>query len=156
MKKIIVLVVALAVLGGAWVVVSRLEPDLETVEPVVAARPVAEQEFLDSVLESPEVLDGAAGQASGRRHEASEPEGQAESPLYEVTLPTGRERHLLSDVVKPEAPRPLKEPVSADSLHFREDYASLRTDAVRNPNSPENRAGVVSLMEARQRRLGQK
>jgi len=156
MKKIIVLVVALAVLGGAWVVVSRLGTDLETVEPVVAARPAAEQGFLDSVLESPEVLDGAAGQAGGQRYEASQPEGQAGSPRYKVTLPTGKERHLLSDVEKPPTLRPLEEPVAADSLHFREDYASLRTDAVRNPNSPENRAGVVSLMEARQRRLGQK
>jgi len=72
------------------------------------------------------------------------------------TLPTGKERRLLSDVEKPPAPQPLKEPVPVESLHFHADYASLRTDAIRNPNSPENRAGVVSLMEARQRRLGQK
>ena len=112
-----------------------------------------EQAFLDAVLESPETLDGTVaelavptGQAGSLRHEASEPV---------CTLPVGRERHLLSDVEKPPAPQPLKEPVAAESLYFHADYASLRKDAIRNPNSPENRAGVVSLMQARQRRLGQ-
>lgn len=123
-------------------------------ETVVAERPAAEQGFLDTVLASPEALDGERAEGPGVRRQ---PTGDtALTPAVPVcTLPTGKERHLLSDVEKPSAPQPLAEPVAADSLHFRQDYASLRTDAVRNPDSPENREGVVSLMEARQRRLGQ-
>ena len=152
------MMVAMGVVAGiGWIVLNRETGNEKLLRrstvPCSALcgseRSEGEQAFLDSVLESPERLDGAVA-------ESAVPVGQAGSPRYEVTLPTGKERHLLSDVEKPPAPQPLKEPVPVESLHFHADYASLRTDAIRNPNSPENRAGVVSLMEARQRRLGQK
>ncbi len=152
------LLVALAIIatGIGWLVLSRGTGDGNSTVPCSefcgSERSEADQQLLDSVLESPEVLDGE-DLATKERKGHKKGEG---STVPVCTLPTGKDRQLLSDIEKPEAPRPLEEPVAADSLHFREDYASLRTDAVRNPNSPENRAGVVSLMEARQRRLGQK
>ena len=148
-KWMLLALAAIVVAGIGWLISANRGEGPEGTEGVVAERPAAEQGFLDSVLESPEVLDGESLATKERRDHK---EG---SSVPVCTLPTGKERHLLSDVVKPEAPQPLEEPVAADSLHFRKEYASLRTDAVRNPNSPENRAGVVSLMKARQRRLGQ-
>lgn len=45
-----------------------------------------------------------------------------------------------------------KEPVPVESLYFHKDYESMRKDEIRNPDSKENRAGVVALMKMRQRR----
>ena len=153
--KWMLLVAAVVVAGIGWIVLNREagneKPLLRSSVPCSvlcgSERSEEEQAFLDAVLESPELLDGkdlAAKERKGRKKE---------EPV--CTLPVGRERHLLSDIEKPPAPQPLKEPVAAESLYFHADYASLRKDEIRNPNSPENRAGVVSLMQARQRRLGQ-
>jgi hypothetical protein len=108
---------------------------------------MCEQDFLDAVLESPERMDA----------KILTPNEQQESQHKTVacSLPTGKKRHLLSDVKRSSSPLPKREPVAAESLYFWKDYASLRTDAIRNPDSAENRAGVVSLMKMRQRRLGQ-
>jgi len=150
------------VAGAGWWLSARQKAETGRGERTVAERSAEDQRLVDAVLESPERLDAedvAAMDTAGLEKEG----GLAGNPRYEggsavpvCTLPTGRERHLLSDVEKPPAPQPLKEPVAADSLQFRKEYASLRKDAIRNPDSAENRAGVVSLMEARQRRLGQK
>ena len=150
-KWMLLALAAFVAVGMGWLVASRQKAEPKDAEPVVAGRSVEDQQLLDSVLESPETLDG---KSFGVRRQPKG-DGALASAVPVCTLPTGKERHLLSDVEKPPAPRPLAEPVAADSLHFRKEYASLRTDAVRNPNSPENRAGVVSLMQARQRRLGQ-
>ena len=63
---------------------------------------------------------------------------------------------LLSEVERPGVARAEREPVSAESLYFWKDFSSLRKEEIRDPDSEENRAGVVSLMKARQGRLGQK
>lgn len=139
---------AIIAVGIGWFVADR-----KTVEPrnaasaVATQRPAAEQALVDAVLESPERLDAPVV-------ESAKPVREEPVPLI-CMLPTGKERHLLSDIEKPPSPQRLKEPVAAESLYFWKDYASLRKDAIRNPDSPENRAGVVSLMQARQRRLGQ-
>ena len=98
-----------------------------------------DQSLLDSVLESPERLDGLAVD---------------ESPVEPLAV--APRPQLLSEVERPEVARAEREPVAAESLYFWKDYASLRKDAIRDPDSEENRAGVVSLMKARQGRLGQK
>lgn len=72
------------------------------------------------------------------------------NPVVEEDRPQ-RLSQAQRDPVK-HAPR---EPVKADELYFWEDYSSMRKDAICNPDSAENRAGVVALMKARQRRLGQ-
>jgi len=41
-------------------------------------------------------------------------------------------------------------------LYFQKDFESLRTDAVRNPDSAQNRATVSALMQKRHQRLEQK
>ncbi len=98
------------------------------------------QSLFDSVLESPEVLDGLAVDGV---------------PVESVAVAPRPE--LLSEVERTvSVPTKEREPVAAQSLYFWSDYASLRKDAIRNPDSAENRAGVVSLMKARQGRLGQK
>lgn len=165
--------VALAILGVniGWVISLRHKEEPKNSEAVAARRPAAEQEFLAAVLESPERLDDAGLTAqkdpltnrpllsAGNRAEGIVSESKTEPMAKTVpvcTLPTGKERQLLSDIEKPSAPQPLAEPVKAEELYFWKDYSSLRTDAIRNPNSAANRAGVVSLMQARQRRLGQK
>ena len=48
----------------------------------------------------------------------------------------------------------LREPVAASELYFHKDFESLRKEEIRNPDSAENRAGVVAMMKARQRRTG--
>ena len=147
-KWMLLAVAGMVAAGTGWLVSGRYKEESRKAEPVVAERLAAEQEFLDAVLESPERMDGAVAASA-------EPGGEVTEMLV-CTLPTGKERRLLSDIEKPPAPRPLKEPVSAESLYFWNDYASLRKDAIRNPDSEENREGVVSLMKTRQRRLGQK
>jgi len=165
-RWILIGVAGVAVAGIGWFVASRGTGNGDSAvscsKPCGFERSEGDQRLVDAVMESPEALD-AEGLAATGRTERKEETGQAGSPRYEgesavpvCTLPTGKERHLLSDIEKPPAPQPLEEPVAADSLQFRKDYASLRKDEIRNPNSPENRAGVVSLMEARKRRLGQK
>ena len=160
-KKWMLMGIAAVVAAGiGWFVASRGTGNGDSAvscsKPCGFERSEGDQRLVDAVLESPEMLDGEKSATKNTKtHEKTE--GVGEFPAVPVcTLPVGKERHLLSDVEKPSAPQPLKEPVAAESLQFRKDYASLRKDEIRNPNSPENRAGVVSLMEARKRRLGQK
>lgn len=47
-----------------------------------------------------------------------------------------------------------RNPTSVESLYFHKDYESMRKEEIRNPDSEENRAGVVALLKARQRRAG--
>lgn len=126
--------------GIGWLASARHAKETMIKQDAVAERPAAERDVLDAALESPEAMDRAAT--------------DAEPAVPVCPLPTGSGRHLLSDIEKPPTPQPLKEPVKIENLYFHADFASLRTEAVRNPDSPENRAGVVSLMKARQRRLG--
>lgn len=119
------------VVGIGWWTSFRSSPSPEIPNPMT-------QSLLDSVLESPEVLDGLV---------------MDESPVEPVAVAPRPE--LLSEVERPAVARVEREPVAAESLYFWSDYASLRKDEIRNPDSEENRKGVVSLMEMRQRRLGQ-
>jgi hypothetical protein len=74
-----------------------------------------------------------------------------------LTVPTNRPA-LLSEVTAKDTAteeHPLaiqKTPVAAEDLYFWEDYASLRKEEIRNPESDENRAGVIALLKARQHR----
>ena len=45
------------------------------------------------------------------------------------------------------------EPVPASDLYFWTAQESLRKDEIRDPDSEENREGIVQLMKARQRRV---
>ena len=47
------------------------------------------------------------------------------------------------------------EPAALDDFRFHREFASLRSAALRDPNSPDNRSGVKALMMARQRRLAE-
>ena len=71
-----------------------------------------------------------------------------------LTVPTNRPKQL-SEVAKLEREKTKKEPVAAKDLYFWKDFQSLRKDEIRNPDSKENREGVVALMKIRQQRVGQ-
>jgi hypothetical protein len=47
-----------------------------------------------------------------------------------------------------------RNPTSVESLYFHKDYESMRKEEIRNPDSKENREGVVALLKARQQRAG--
>lgn len=70
-----------------------------------------------------------------------------------LTVPTERPKQL-SEVEKPVREKIQKVPVAASDLYFHKDYESMRKEEIRNPDSKENRAGVVALLQARQRRAG--
>ena len=147
-KRWMMLIVLVGVaLGTGWWMSSR-----QTEEPMDAAtrvpkRTVEDQRLVDSVLESPEQLDASVAASIG----LSSPEPV---PVADPVAAAPRPQ-LLSEIEKPLPPAVEREPVPAESLYFWKDYASMRKAEIRDPNSEENRAGVVSLMKARQRRLGQ-
>ena len=72
-----------------------------------------------------------------------------------LTVPTERPTQL-SEVTRLEtesrSPEAEKKPVAVSDLYFHEDYQSMRKEEISNPDSEENRAGVVALLQARQRR----
>jgi outer membrane biosynthesis protein TonB len=134
----VTLILVVASLG--WWLTLRSEP----VEPVVQSapsRPATEQALVDSVFESPEQFEAVAVVA------------EDPAPVLSEQEATPRPK-LLSEVKKPQ-PSARPEPVDITTLHFWKEYASVRTPAIRDPDSAENRAGIISLMKARQQRLGQ-
>jgi len=131
-----IFLVGLVVASGVWWMWSRI-PSGPTPSPQITTEA---ESLIDSVLESPEVLDGLAADESAVESVAVAPRPELLSEVERTVSVSVEER----------------EPVAAQSLYFWSDYASLRKDEIRNPDSKENRAGVVSLMEMRQRRLGQK
>lgn len=68
-----------------------------------------------------------------------------------LSVPTSRSQQL-SEIEKPTREHVRREPVAVESLYFWTDYKSLRKDEIRNPDSKENREGVVTLLTMRQRR----
>lgn len=107
--------------------------------PILETGSAADQKVLQTALESPEGF-----QTLEKDEVESEPVIRQEKP-----------RKLLSEVERPARERVQKEPVAASDLYFWKDYESLRKEEIRNPDSKENREGVVALMKARQRRVGQ-
>ena len=105
----------------------------------------ADQQLLETALKSPESLDEPVSDSNGSKGPEFTP---AASSIESVPQP-----QLPASVETLPVPEPLNEPVNAESLYFWKDYASLRKDAVRNPDSEENGAIIVSIMQARQRRL---
>lgn len=64
-----------------------------------------------------------------------------------------RNPSLFSEKVLPDDPRP--QPTDVSDLYFWEDFASLRTDAVRNPDSGQNRATIEAILQKRSERLAE-
>ena len=123
------------------------KPDAHTASESAAALQaetdeMADQAILDQALSSPAAFQQKTEEA---------PEGAAPIPL---SVPTERPQQL-SEVEKPQVLKQVKEPVAAEDLYFWEDFQSLRKDEIKNPDSKENREGVVALMKARQRRVEQ-
>lgn len=141
-KWILIGVIAVAVGAGWWIAgLSKKTPDAP-----VSTRTDSEQQLVDSVLEAPEQLDASA---------VASVEPHAKLAAQNIDLDDSSRPQLLSEVEKPPRTTAKPEPVSIKTLHFWKDYASVRKPEIRDPDSQENRAEVVALMKARQRRLGQ-
>ena len=137
------------VIGAAAVLITKQINKNE--EPTVSTRTVAEQRLEEKVLNNPERYLATKEDTEEFLLTAKNTENIETKVFVSQEVP----RQLLSEVKRETPEKKEREPVHIDSLYYRKSYASLRKDEIRNPDSPENRAGVVSLMEARQRRLGQ-
>lgn len=154
-KWIWVIPLAVAAVGIGWFFLTRTVSESPK---ITDHRTPTDQSLLDSVLQSPEAFEKSLS--------SPVPEEESAAPSTEISIfpPASAKRfveplirpQLLSEVKKPMRVNVVREPVAAESLYFWKDYASLRTEAVRDPDSEENRAGVVSLLQARQRRAGEK
>lgn len=125
------------------------KPDHPTVQKEAVA---ADRQLLTTALQSPESLDESPVACL---NEPSGVPGNAASVPAPASAVTAQRSELLSSAQKPLLPQPAKEPIAAENLYFWKSYQSLRKDEIRNPGSAENRAGVVSLMQMRQRRAKQ-
>lgn len=103
--------------------------------PVDQALSESDRKLVFRAFDAPEELDAAA----------VVPENQATDQLFAV------HPALLSEI---EPAEPFRKSVTAEwNPSFQKDFESLRTEAVRNPDSEQNRATVNALMQKRQQRL---
>lgn len=127
---------------------------------VVLREPGAETEML-SAQTGVSAPQSAQGSENIRQQALAAPETfqtetkavrEAPKPL---SVPTERPKQL-SEIDKPKIDNQQsameQEPVPVESLYFHKDYQSMRKEEISNPDSKENREGVVALLKMRQRR----
>ncbi len=105
-----------------------------------------QEELLALIQESPENLVALERAQEARDTETAPtplPQHLRESPL------------LFSEKAVPVKPATEPKPSKVTDLYFWDDFASLRTETVRNPDSPENRATVETIMQKRAQRLAE-
>lgn len=140
----IIAALAVAVPAGTWLAI-RLQTNTAHTAVAPGSRSSEEQSLVDSVMESPERFEASA----------ITPASQDAAPVTAGSVIPRPQ--LLSQVDAPPVAvsKTRSEPVRAQDLYFWKDYESLRQPGIRDPGSQEHRQGVVSLMRAQQRRLGQ-
>ena len=123
------------------------EPAITVAEKIPASQlPVsdelteADQQIVSRAFEAPEELDTAENPTRTPRPEL----------LSVKEKPTGRLSEISTPVSMAEA-----KPADTTPMYFVDDFSSLRTDAVRNPDSEQNRTTINTLMKKRQQRLAQ-
>ena len=150
MKYLIRILPLVVCVAGVWIIVSTVRKHQETQEAVVlkeakvptAIVPDAEtyepkdRELVQQVFEEPERFDSALPKTVSVAV-ASRPEGTIFMPDLAVNM-----------IEKPRDPRTIS--MSSEEI---DSFTSLRTDAVRNPESEQNQATVRTLMKMRQRRV---
>lgn len=166
-KWIMVASAMLALAAGAgWFVRSRSQTKVAE-PPKTAVRSTADQVLVDAIMDSPQQFDSAVEVSDFSAPESGLSErfdtstaivaSKTKSPkpvgVAGSVSPVSR-TNMLSAVERPTRHTQQQEPVAAEDLYFSNAYSSMRKDAVRDPDSPENREGVVALMKARQRRAG--
>ncbi len=156
----------IAAAGAGWFVHGRLQAEGD-VEPQVAARSVADQKLVDTTMAAPEQFDCVVESSRPADTKPERPEQQevsvatteGDSDRTETVVASSISRvsrpNLLSAVEKPAPVNSHEEPTSVEDLYSWGAYSSMRKDAINDPDSQENRAGIVALMKARQKRLGQ-
>lgn len=135
---LLTVVITTAVIVMHWPETEGQETVIRHQEP--EGRSQVDEQILDAALESPEEFQ----MQSAVKRDAPVP----------LIVPINRPVQL-SEIEKSDQEKSLKMPVAASDLYFWKDYESLRKDEIRNPDSKENREGVVALMKARQRRVSQ-
>jgi hypothetical protein len=136
MKRIVVLVFGLVVLMAAVLLVHERPPEVET--PVADGMGSQDRRVLEKVFECPEELDGEVYPGS------PPPQNASTSPV--VAKPSGNapgERG--EDPVPTEGKKP----------YYWADFASLRKEGIRNPDSGQNRAIYRELDQMHRKRLEQ-
>ncbi len=156
MKRIIQFLPLVVCIGGLAIIVMAIlehrekKQDIAIVElpkPMTAVAPDSEhyttqdQKLVQQVFDHPKTLDSA--------------DTSKNSIVDETTVPSSTS--LVSSQFKGTGihgePQDINR-IQATTSHF-DGFASLRTDAVRNPDSQQNQATVKSIMGKRQRRVSQ-
>lgn len=170
MQKIIhglpvVVVITALIMIGHYIIEERKakkppEPGVVVAEKVAAENlpvsetlPEADRQLVARVFNAPEELDAATAVPAARPAEKTAVTEKPNAATVASTASPQAEKApaLLSEV---EPSTQSKTPVSADwKPAFQKDFESLRTEAVRNPDSAQNRATVNTLMQKRQQRL---
>lgn len=108
--------------------------------PISQKLPEKDRQLVARVFDAPEKLD-AVEAVSRSNIQGVEP--VCHPPLMSKTADGGATRIEI-------------QPPETNTPYFHKDFESLRTDAVSNPDSVQNRTTVTALMQMRQRRLEQK
>ena len=157
MRRILHLLPVLVVLAGIGIIThyamesrnQKKEQEAAKVEEPPAAAPVADtlapmdQALVNQVFDDPETLDSVPEPVPAKaldHHASLANRPPLMPPKIEET--DKREAYLESDAMKAAPP-------------YVKGFASLRTDAVRNPDSEQNRAAVRSIMKKRAQRISQ-
>jgi len=169
MKRIITILPILVCLAGAWIIVAAVMEHREKkkedvlvveIEPLPAVAPDADtysaqdRELVRQVFDEPETLDAEraslphnwkrvvtdlAQEATKANH------GNTDRPALMSAQFQGTENETIEA-----GSEQVQSPPS-----MVESFASLRTDAVRNPDSEQNQAAVKSIMQKRQNRIAE-
>lgn len=153
MKRLVGILPFVVFAVGAWIIVSAVvkhrETKRETVsedtKSVPAVAPDAEtfspqdRELVGQVFDEPELLDSRPVPAI---------------PLVAIHDEDGRPAMMSAQTQGVDKEMDGAEPVQEQPLLI-ESFASLRTDAVRNPESEQNQATVKKIMGMRQRRVAE-
>ena len=154
MKRIIHVLPLLVCIGGIGIIIAAIiESNEKESEAIVAEPPSAEiavtpdaetysqadRQLVQQVFENPQTMDDARNQPTASSVLAAHPANGA-------TMSSTENESI-----------PLNE--STETIHVPpknvESFASLRTDAVRNPESEQNQTTAKKIMQMRQRRVEQ-
>ncbi|MBN2785889.1 MAG: hypothetical protein JXR25_13790 [Pontiellaceae bacterium] len=155
MKRIICTLPLLACIGGIGIIVAAvIESHEKQTEPAFIDRPTAEvamvpdadtftqqdRELVQQVFDNPQVMDDTSSQHPTVSSLVVRPENGSTMSSAGNNSSMNIERSAETIAVPTEN---------------LESFASLRTDAVRNPESEQNQAAAKEIMKMRQRRVEQ-
>jgi len=153
MQKIVemlpIIVIAVAVGFITLHIVEKRRTKEEPGPEIAVAKKVTQLQLADDLSTSDRRIAERAFHAPEEMDAVSTASAEANVAVRPPERPSGS---LLSEMefVEPETLGP-----AGNDQYFQKDFESLRTDAVRNPDSAQNRATVNRIMQIRQQRLQQ-